>query len=268
VPRLRDLFRSGSIHGRVLVAVVGLGMVATANAACSTTGDADAGPAPSLQATEVADPADEVTNGIDDVAPQEALARAREALEVADSFRVTGSPSQGQMLDLVFVTGRGDSSARGALGTVTQGDSTFQLRAVDGAVYVRGDLDWLADEVAAGARRTLGGKWLLLPDSAATDLATVTEPAAFVEVVLVPMGEVQSVGASVIDEEPAVGIRFLDSEATAWLAGVGTPYPLLIERLGATADEGVVRFGAIDEPAALSAPRAGNVVVVPESTSR
>lgn len=237
-------------------------MTVTMAAGCATAGDgsADIGAAASLQATDVPEPADAVTNGIDEVAPEEALAQARSALAEAVSFRVTGSPTPGQRLDLVFVT-----DAPGARGTVSQDGSTFALRAVDGAVYVRGDLDWLAEEVASGAPRTLGGKWLLLPDPVAQDLAALTDPTSFVEAALTPAGAAQSVGVSMIDEVPAAGIRFVDSEATVWLAGVGTPYPLLVERPGATADEGVVRFGEIDEPATLSAPRAANVVVAPES---
>jgi hypothetical protein len=260
-----------------------VGMAVTATAGCETPGDTvDAGPSASVRATEVADPADAVTNGIDDMAPDEALDQARAALAAAESFRVTGSPTQGQTLDLVFVAGSAvdsaeptsresdaevgdaDPPARGARGTVSQDGSTFQLRSVDGAVYVRGDLDWLADEVATGAARTLGGKWLLLPQEAAQDLTAFADPAAFIDALLTAQGALQWVGASVIAEVPAVGIRVVDSEATVWLSGIDMPYPLLVERLGATAEQGVVRFDEIDEPATLSAPRTENVVVAPE----
>lgn len=239
-------------------------------------GPSGTGPSPSLSATALPDPADEVTNGVDDLSPADALAAARAALLEAASYRVTGSPVEGDSLDLVLVAGTppaagepaagedaAQAQARGSRGTITRQGSTFSLRAVDGAVYVRGDLDWLADEVAEGARRTLGGKWLLLPDSLADDLAAFTDPAAFADTLLDPEQEVTSVGVSTVDGMPAVGVRYVDSEVTVWVSGVGPAYPLLVERLGATATDGVLRFADIDEPATLSAPKASNTVVVP-----
>lgn len=236
-------------------------------------------PSSSLAPTHVPDPADEVSNSLDEVTATEALGLARAALADAASFRVSGSPTPGQPLDLVFVAGTPpvggeppsrasasdvEPSARGVRGEVTQDGSTFSLLVVDGAVYVRGDLDWLADEIDDSARRTLGGKWLLLPESLAAGLDTFSDPEMFADALLDPVGPVRSVGVSVIDGTPAVGIRWIDTEATAWLSGVGEPYPLLVERLGATASDGVLRFSQVDEPVALSAPEASDVVVAPE----
>jgi hypothetical protein len=249
---------------------------------CATTDDPGAIPSSTLEATEVADPADAVTNGLDVASPEDALAQARTALVEAPSYRVIGAPTEGEPLDLVFVNGTPPAAedspalttdapeveppARGSFGTISQDGSTFSLRAVDGAAYVRGDLDWLADAVADSAERTLGGKWLLLPDSLAQDLETFTDPQSFADAVLDPSGSVRSVGVAVIEGIPAVGVRFDDTEATAWVSGVGTPYPLLVERLGATADEGVLRFTDVGEPVTLRAPKSRNVVVAPETS--
>jgi hypothetical protein len=224
---------------------------------------------PSLQATAVPEPDEAVTNGIDEVSPDEALSQAREALLVADSFRVAGSPTAGAPLDLVLVAGeRGEaddgSVGRGSVGKVSQSGSTFEMLAVDGAVHVRGNLTWLADAIGEDAQRTLGDKWLLLPESLAESLATFADPQAFVQAVLVPVGPVQSVGVSVIDGVPAVGVQFVDSEATAWISGTGEPYPLLVERRGATATDGVLRFSDIGAQVTISAPPAADIVVAPE----
>lgn len=231
-----------------------------------------AGPSPTglsaASATAVPDLADAVTNGVDEVDAATALDEALAVLEQSAGYRVSGSPSAGAPLDLTFSAGEtaasGEAGAvgRGARGTLTQDGSTFEVLAVDGAVYVRGNLDWLADEVAESARRTLGDKWLLLPDESAQSLATITDPDAFADAVLTPTGTVQSVGVSEIEDVPAVGIRYLDTDATAWLSGVGEPYPLLVERLGATATDGVLRFSDVDEPVTLTAPDADQVVVV------
>ncbi len=252
--------------------------VALLATACGSSAEPPgATPQPTLVPTVLANPDEDISNGIDELTPQEALDQAREALEFAASYRVSGAPTAGAPLDLVFVAGEvvegvdppdeaGDEAeparvGRGSVGTVSQDGSTFKLRAVDGDVYVQGNLEWLADTVVDDAARTLGDKWLLLPESVSADLVAFTDPAAFAEAVLSPTGSLQSVGASVIDGTPAVGIRFLDSEATAWIAGVGEPYPVLVERLGATATDGVLRLSDFDEDVTLAAPEASDVVV-------
>jgi hypothetical protein len=66
---------------------------------------------------------------------------------------------------------------------------------------------------------------------------------------------------SLIEDVPALGIRYLDNDATTWLSGVGEPYPVLVERLGATATDGALSFSDVDQPVPLAAPPADRVVV-------
>lgn len=265
-------------------------------AACSgDDGSASPTAGPSGSATEVVAPADAVTNGIDEVGPEQALELALDALLDATSYRVSGAPTAGAPLDLVFVAGQDPSTpalstaqpspsgapsaapspsatdavepeavGRGSQGFVSQDGSTFDLLVVDGDAYVRGNLDWLAAAVDAEARRTLGEKWLLLPESVAQTLAPFTDPELFATAALTTDGSVQTVGVSLIDGSPALGIRFLNSEATVWLAGVGEPHPILIERLGATAADGVLRFSDVGADVTLQAPPADQVVVAAE----
>ncbi len=251
----------------VLLAALLLALTGCASGSQDSPGPSPTG-LPAASATAVPDLADSVTNGLDEVDAATALSQALAALESSAGYRVSGSPSAGAPLDLTFSTGEAAGSdqagavGRGARGTLTQDGSTFEVLAVDGAVYVRGNLDWLADQVAESARRTLGDKWLLLPEDSAQSLSAITDPGAFAAAVLTPTGTVQSVGVSEIEDVPAVGIRYLDTDATTWLSGVGEPYPLLVERLGATATDGVLRFSDVDEPVTLTAPDADEVVVV------
>lgn len=250
-----------------LVALTGCGDVTGATTAGGTDPESSATGLAAASATAVPDLADTVTNDLDDVDAATAIDRALAALESAVGYRVSGSPTAGAPLDLTFsagqvVPGRPGTVGRGARGTLTQDGSTFEVLAVDGAVHVRGNLDWLADEVADSARRTLGDKWLLLPKASAESLATITDPDTFAEAVLAPAGSVQSVGVSMIDDVPAVGVRYLDNAATAWFSGVGEPYPLLVERLGATATDGVLRFFEVGQPVRLTAPQDDQVVTV------
>lgn len=283
---MRDVLRTVSRAPggrRLVVAVAGIAGLLTLTPACGQVADpvpaSMPAPSPSLAPMSVPDPADDVTNGLGDLAAEDALVLARDALAEAASFRVAGSPAPGQMLDLVFVAGtptaggeppsRTDApeaaaSARGVRGEVTRDGSTFSLLVADGDVYVRGDLDWLADAIDSEARDTLGGKWLLLPASLAQGLETLGSPGSFADSLLDAAGPVRSVGVSLIDGTPAVGVRWVESEATVWLSGKGEPYPILVERLGATAEQGVLRFSDVDEPVTLAAPEAADVVVAPE----
>lgn len=297
MPAPDSLLRSGSSPRRLVVVVTACVVVL---AGCGTDEEgepgvgstaglaADQASAPTPTATASVDPADAVTNGIDELSADAALDLAVQTLAAARTFRVAGSPTAGAPLDLVFVsgtpaappsptptadeeepsTGPADVEqawvGRGSLGTVSQDGSTFELRAVDGSIYVRGNLDWLAEVVDEDARRTLGEKWLLLPDTVAAELSAVTDPQAFVEAVLVAEGSVQSVGVSLINDEPALGVRSLDTESTIWISGTGRPFPLLVERLGATAADGLLRFSDVDAEVELTAPDPDDVVVVDE----
>jgi hypothetical protein len=239
-------------------------------------------PSVSPSATPVPDPAAGVTNGVDDRPADEVLSEAVESLLLLPSYRVSGSPTAGAPLDLVFVPGgsltrpstgdggttpAGDASTvgRGVTGTLSLAGSTFEIISVDGSVYVRGNLDWLAEVVSEDARRTLGKKWLLLPAEAAERLGTVTDPDAFARALLEPDGTVQAVGVSTVAGQPALGIRYVDTGATTWVAGTGPVLPLLVERVGATATDGVLTFSDLGAEVTLKPPRADAVVVVPPS---
>ena len=210
-------------------------------------------------ATAVPDPTALVTNGVDEIGADEAVGVAREALLDATSFRVAGSPNRGTPLDLVYVS---TDEVVGSTGTVTQGSSTFELRAVNSDVFVRGNLDWLAETVAEDATRTLGESWLLLPDEVAGELDVFVDPQLLVDTLLVPGAPVRRVGVSLIDDAPALGVQYVDSEATVWIAGEGPLLPVLVERLGATATDGVLRISDIDDTVDLEPPPADEVVVV------
>ena len=210
-------------------------------------------------ATAVVDPTSLVTNGVDELGADEAVDVARDALLDAASFRVAGSPNRGTPLDLVYVS---NNEVVGSTGTVTQGSSTFELRAVNSDVFVRGNLDWLTETVAEDATRTLGESWLLLPDEVASDLAVFADPALLVDTLLVPGGPVRRVGVSLIEDAPALGVQYVDSEATVWIAGDGPLVPVLVERLGATATDGVLRISEVGEDVDLEPPPADQVVVV------
>lgn len=275
IPAVTGLAVGGLAVGGLVVGLSGCGSEGSNGG--TVTGSE---PSPGVTATAPARAADLVTNGVDELDPAQALEVALAELRGLASFRATGSPSAGEPLDLVFVAGTpvgpfrpqatpdadpgAGRTGRGVQGTLTRDGSTFEVLAVDSAVYVRGNLDWLAATVGEDARRTLGEKWLLLPDSVAAELEAVTDPDAFATAVLEPTGDVESVGVSLIESEPALGVRYLDNEATAWLAGTGPVLPVLVERLGATATAGLLRLSDFDAPVTVQAPAAEAVVVVPE----
>jgi hypothetical protein len=246
--------------------------------ACALDGDGQTpGQSPAVTGTPVPDPASEVTNGVDARPADTVLQQAIANLSGLRSYRVTGSPTRGDPLDLTFASGSvlsrpgtsasgGEPLGRGVRGTLTRDGSTFEILAVDGAVYVRGDLEWLADVVSADARRTVGKKWLLLPAQAAARLETFTDPAAFARAVLDPGGEVQAQGVTEIGGRPALGILSLETGGTAWVAGTGAVLPVQVEREGATGTDGVLVFGAVDRRVTLAPPPASQVVAIDDQS--
>lgn len=261
---------------RLALAVV---VVAAVAAGCGGEEEGGAtGVTPPPAATPVVDPAEQVTNGVDELSPDAVIEQALATLAEAGSYRVEGAPTAGAPLDLVFsagaaltrpgVTVEAESGrlGRGVQGTLTRDGSTFEVLAVDGSVYVRGNLDWLGTAVEEDARRTLGEKWLELPEGAADELSTVTDPEAFAAALLTPDGPVQSVGVSFVEDQPALGIRYVDTGATTWVTATGPVLPLLVERVGATATEGVLRFSDVGAVVALTAPPQDQVVVAPDAS--
>jgi hypothetical protein len=261
---------------RLVLAVV---VVAAAAVGCGGEEEGGAtGQTPPPAATPVVDPAEQVTNRVDELAPDAVIDQALATLAEARSYRVEGSPTAGEPLDLVFSSGaaltrpgatveaESGRLGRGVQGTLTRDGSTFEVLAVDGGVYVRGNLDWLGTVVEEDARRTLGEKWLKLPEEAADELSTVTDPEAFAAALLTPDGPVQSLGVSFVEDQPALGIRYVESGATTWVTATGPVLPLLVERVGATATDGVLRFSDIDAAVVLAAPPLDQVVVAPAAS--
>jgi hypothetical protein len=247
--------------------------------ACATPADGD--DRPSVSATPLPDPAADITNGVQARPADAVLGQSLSNLLAAGTYRVSGSPTAGEPLDLRYSSGStlgrpgvgtaadpAGALGRGVTGTLSTGGSTFEILAVDGAVYVRGDLTWLAASVAPEALTTLGQKWLLLPQSASAPLATFIDPELFARTLLDPEGPVQSVGATDIDGQPAWGVRAVDSGAITWVTGTGPVLPLQVEREGATATAGTLTVSDVGAEVPLAAPPADQVVVVADSVTR
>jgi hypothetical protein len=267
--RRRGWSRCGA---RAVTALLALALVP----GCAPTGDGTGEASPTVIATPLPDPAADITNGVDARPADAVLAQALATLLAAGTYRVSGSPAEGEPLDLRYTSGStlgrpgvgpagGDPTAavgRGATGTLTIDGSAFEVLAIDGAVYVRGDLTWLATTVAPEALTTLGQKWLLLPPAAAAELATVFDPELFATELLDPRGPVTSVGAAQVDGQPAWGLRAVESGAITWVTGTGPVLPLQVEREGATATTGTLIISDVGTEVPLAPPPADQVVVV------
>jgi hypothetical protein len=246
---------------------------------CATGEDDLDGSAPTVTSTPLPDPAAAVTNGVDGRPADAVLDQALANLLAAGSYRVSGSPSADEPLDLRYAAGAtlarpddGGSGAdptaavgRGVTGTLTTQGSTFEILAVDGQVFVRGDLTWLSTQVAPEALTTLGQKWLLLPRSAAVALASFVDPDLFATALLDPQGPLTPVGASVVTDRPAWGLRSVETGAITWVTGTGAVLPVQVERPGATATAGTLTFADVGAEVALVAPAADQVVVVADA---
>src|SRR5690606_273757 len=117
-------------------------------------------------------------NGIDAMPAPEALERSLDAMKATGSYRVSGTTVAGEAIDISFDVGVG------AVGTVTS-DQPVRLIATDGAVYVSGDPEYLAERLGADVDQTIAGKWLLLgKNDASGGFAIFEDGARFASAVL------------------------------------------------------------------------------------
>ncbi len=196
-------------------------------------------------------------NGVDDLAPREAVATVIETLEDEGSFRVTGTMDEGAAIDMTYLVGKG---ATGTIGDSDDDPTPVELVSVDGRIYVAGDEKFLAETVGEEAAETIGGKWVLLGEESAERFGIIADGLGFAEAVLDASGETDMTGVREVDGTPAVGLLFRDTGMTLWVAAEGDPVPLRLEKKGASGGTGVLRFVDIGADVDIAAPPDEDVV--------
>jgi hypothetical protein len=193
-------------------------------------------------------------NGLDQVSAEQALTTVLATLAAKDSYRVTGTSTSGEAIDISFVDA-------GATGTVGSGEPVT-LVALDGRLYVTGDADFMATNVGKDAAERMAGKWLLLPPDATSEFSIFADGETFAQTVLDARGAVEMSGVREVNGVPAVGLVFPKTGGTLWVAARGDPLPIQFEEKGASAGAGVLTFTDFGADVAIKAPPADSVVDV------
>lgn len=200
---------------------------------------------------------DAAQNGIADVTPGEALDRAIAAMEATGSYRVKGTTTDGNALNIAFQVGVG------SVGTVKAGNPV-KLVAVDGAVYVSGNAESMEALVGDDVDSTIGEKWLSINAGSGSAYAIFADGTTFAEAVLGAGAPSEISSVNEVDGQLAVGLLFPDTGGTLWVAATGEPLPLRFEEKGASAGKGVLQFTDFGTEVDISAPAEGDVLLIDE----
>ncbi|HEY4280997.1 MAG TPA: hypothetical protein VGM91_22475 [Conexibacter sp.] len=186
-------------------------------------------------------------NGVADKNAEEILTAARTAALAAGAVHVVGELGN-TGLDLSLVRGEG------AVGTISQGPTRFDIVYVGRAVYLKADDDFYRQLGGEAAVELLAGKWLKVPAGGRdfSQFAQLADMGQLMTQALKPDGAIAKGKAATLDSGKAIGLT--NRGGTLFVATTGDPYPLQISQTGGAEGAGKVVFDRWDEPVELSAP--------------
>lgn len=196
-------------------------------------------------------------NGIAELEPAKALHESITAMESKGSYRVSGTTTNGNAIDIAFSVGAG------SVGTFNSG-SPMQIMSAQGSVYVSGNADTMSELVGADVDETIAGKWMLIAPDSDSGFDIFSDGATFAEAVLGAGAPSKMTGVNEVDGRLAVGLLFPDTGGTLWVAATGEPLPLRFEEKGASAGKGVLTFTDFGADVAVEAPAEDELLDVAE----
>jgi hypothetical protein len=226
---------------RVLLAVSAVALVATACGDNSTSGAGAPSQAAGSSAASASPSA--ASSGVADLAATEIFAKSKAAFKAADTVRLKGSGASGTTkfaIDMQY------STAGNAVGTVSNGGQTIELRRIGQTVYVKADKAFWTKSAGAAVAELLGGKYLKAPlsDSRVAQLGAFTDKNSFADEVLSPSDSVTKGDTKSIRGVPAIGLvdKSSTGSATLYVATTGEPVPLELAPTSGSATEGSFDF--------------------------
>ncbi|HST65060.1 MAG TPA: hypothetical protein VLM05_07705 [Mycobacteriales bacterium] len=195
------------------------------------------------------------------------LARTRTAFKAAKSVHVTGGGTSGQD---TFKVDMRYSAAGNAIGTVTNGGETIELRRVGQVVYLKASTAFWTATAGAKAATAFGGKYVKAPvtDQRVAAVVSLTDKGAFIDAALSTTGGVEKGATKTVNGTQAIPLTIKDSAggSTLFVAATGEPLPLEVLPQAGGTDTGKVDFldyGVAVNPAAPPAAQTVDVSVVP-----
>lgn len=248
---------------RVLLAVSAAALVASACGGddSTTTAAAPSSAGGSATTTTAAPSSAAAGGGVADLPATEIFARTKAAFKKADSVRLKGSGAAGTTkfaIDMHYAT------AGDAVGTVTNGGQTIELRRVGQTVYVKADRAFWTKSAGAAVGQLLGGKYLKAPlsDPRVKQLGAFTDKNSFADEVLTPAHDVTKGDTKTIRGVPAIGLvdKSSTGSATLYVATSGEPVPLQLTPSSGGGNEGSFDFLDYGKPVDVAAPPAAETV--------
>jgi hypothetical protein len=191
----------------------------------------------------------------------EILTRAQAALKAASSVHLKGSgSSQGESFTIDMRYGEGQK----ALGSITSGGQTIELRRDGQTIYVKADEAFWTSTSGPQVAKRLAGKYLKAPltNQRVAPLATFTDKDAFTNSILKPDGSVTKGGTKEIRGTRAVGLRSggTSGGGTLYIAAEGDAVPLQVVPDKAGEDAGQLDFLDYGDAVDVQAPPAAQTV--------
>lgn len=239
---------SQAVHRRLAALGVAVGLGAVVTACGSQAEHPSVAPLAQLAGSN-----DASQNGIAELAPDKALDRAIEAMEETGSYRVNGTTTSGNTIDLAFKVGVGSA------GTIDSGNP-MQLVSADGSVYVSGDAETMEALVGADVDETIADKWLPITEESTANFEIFSDGATFADAVLGAGAPTDTTGVEKVEGELAVGLVFPETGGTLWVAANGEPLPLRFEEKGASAEKGILTFSDFGGEVDVSPPSEGELL--------
>jgi hypothetical protein len=172
------------------------------------------------------------------------LAAATTAAQQASSVQVVGDIDD-TSFDLSFVRDEG------SVGSVTVGDTSFEIVASGERFFMRGDDAFYAEIGGDSLAELIGDRWLAGPvdDPQFSGIAPLANVDRLLEESLDPSGTITKGEETTVDGQPA--IELVSDEGTLDVATTGQPLPL---RITAPEDRGVMSFEGWNEQYEIPIP--------------
>ncbi len=248
---------------RVLLAVSATALVAAACSDSSTTPAVAPSGSTSASASAAAGSGSAAGTGIVALPAAEILTRTKAAFKAAKSVHVTGGGSSGQNSFKVDMRYGADGRA---IGTVTNGGETIELRRVGQVVYLKASKAFWTATAGARAGTVFGGKYVKAPvtDQRVAAVVSLTDKGAFIDAALSTTRGVDKGATRTVNGTPAIGLTIKDSAGGSilYVSTAGEPLPLEVVPQAGGNDTGKVDFLDYGATVAATVPPAGQTVDV------
>lgn len=189
-------------------------------------------------------------NGVASKSPTGIVNAASQAISTASSVHISGSIISGGTpitLDLRLVSGKG------ATGSMSSRGLSFKLITIGPYVYINGGQSFWQAFGNPRIAQLLSGKWFKTPASGNfASIGKLTNVRELFSQVLNNHGPLVKGSTTTVHGQKVVAVRDSSKGGTLFVATTGQPYPVEIQKVGASA--GAVTFDEFNQPVTLSAP--------------